>query len=145
MSESSVVKILGGTKVLGKRVTGRLALADLIEAGLPTTSLELVKKALGMTYEEVAHSLGVSQKTVSRFRKISKRPLGAAASDRLYRIAHLYALALEVFEDEDSAREWLRTPQIGINNRVPLQLVGTEAGFQEVEHLLGRIEHGVFS
>lgn len=83
--------------------------------------------------------------SISRLRKAPKSPLGTVASDRLYRMAVLYSLAEEVLEDEEMAREWLRTPQVGLNNRIPLDLMNTEAGAREVEDLLGRIEHGVHS
>lgn len=51
----------------------------------------------------------------------------------------------EVFENPDRARRWLREPQRALGNRVPLELLGTEAGAREVEDLLGRIEYSVFS
>jgi putative toxin-antitoxin system antitoxin component (TIGR02293 family) len=66
-------------------------------------------------------------------------------SDRLYRLARLAALAEEVFEDLDRAREWLRQHQRGLGDRAPLDLMRTEVGAREVEDLLGRIEYGVFS
>jgi putative toxin-antitoxin system antitoxin component (TIGR02293 family) len=55
------------------------------------------------------------------------------------------ALAEEVLEDAGRAREWLHQPQRGLGNRIPLDLIRTEAGAREVEDLLGRIEYGVFS
>ena len=64
---------------------------------------------------------------------------------RLYRFARLFALAEEVLEDKEQARDWLRSPQVGLNNRTPLDLMRTEAGAREVESLLVRIEHGVLS
>jgi putative toxin-antitoxin system antitoxin component (TIGR02293 family) len=54
-------------------------------------------------------------------------------------------LAEEVIEDREQAREWLRSPQVGLDNRVPFVLMETEAGAREVEDLLLRIEHGVLS
>jgi putative toxin-antitoxin system antitoxin component (TIGR02293 family) len=51
-------------------------------------------------------------------------------------------LAEKVLENRDQALEWLRTPQFGLGNRVPLDLLATEAGAHEVENLLFRIEHG---
>ncbi len=65
--------------------------------------------------------------------------------DRLYRLAHIFTFAREVFGDEAFAREWLHTPQVGLNNCTPLYMMKTEAGTREVEELLGRIEHGVLA
>jgi putative toxin-antitoxin system antitoxin component (TIGR02293 family) len=57
----------------------------------------------------------------------------------------LFALAEEVLESADAARDWLRERQVGLGNRIPLELMGTEAGSREVEDLLLRIEHSVLS
>ncbi len=59
------------------------------------------------------------------------------------RFARILALAKDVFEDEDRAIEWLRRPQFGLGDRIPFDLIYTEAGTSEVESLLLRIEHGV--
>lgn len=58
------------------------------------------------------------------------------------RFAQILALATDIFEDEDRAVEWLRRPQFGLGDKVPLDLINTEAGVREVESLLLRIEHG---
>ncbi len=65
--------------------------------------------------------------------------------DRLYRIANIYTKAKEVFENNDLAQEWLTTPQIGLNNQIPLDLLITEIGAREVEDLLSRIEYGILT
>jgi putative toxin-antitoxin system antitoxin component (TIGR02293 family) len=47
--------------------------------------------------------------------------------------------------DRDAAVEWLTTPQTALGDRVPLDLARTEIGAREVERLVGRLDHGVFS
>lgn len=66
-------------------------------------------------------------------------------SDKVYRLARIYALALEVLEDKQHAIQWLNTSKISLGNVTPLSLLDTAAGTQEVEHLLRRIEYGVLS
>ncbi|MBI5479215.1 MAG: DUF2384 domain-containing protein [Deltaproteobacteria bacterium] len=145
MGDREIVAALGGKAVFGRGARGRLRLADGVARGLPLAALEHVKKELRLADAEVASTLGVSPKTVSRRRRAPRRALGLVASDRLYRVARLFAFATEVLEDADRARAWLRTRQPGLGNRTPFQLMHTEAGAREVEDLLGRIEHGVFS
>ena len=53
--------------------------------------------------------------------------------------------ATEVFEDEAAAREWLKSPAVAFGGESPLSFADTEIGAREVEILLGRLEHGVFS
>lgn len=145
MGGTGIAAVLGGRKVLGKTAGTAFEFTDLIEKGLPHSALEHVKNALKLTDREVSSALDISGKTVSRLRHASRQRLSPSISDRLYRFARLYALAEEVLEDKEQARDWLRSPQVGLNNRTPLDLMRTEAGAREVESLLVRIEHGVLS
>lgn len=136
----AVCEILG---IRGK-IANRLELAENIENGLPARSIERIKQALAIGDVQVSNALGISVKTMGRIRK-EKRRLSSQVGDRLYRIAHILALAKEVLEDDEMARIWLNTPQIALNNRVPLDFMNTGAGTREVEDLLLRIEYGVIS
>jgi len=61
-------------------------------------------------------------------------------------MALLFEKAANLFEgDRAVARQWLTTPQSGIKNHVPMELARTEIGAREVEDLIGRLEHGVFT
>ena len=54
--------------------------------------------------------------------------------------------ALKLFEgDAWAAERWLSSPKVALDGAVPYELVRTEAGAREVEALIGRLEHGVFS
>jgi putative toxin-antitoxin system antitoxin component (TIGR02293 family) len=144
VSRDNVVEILWGRNT-EMAVDNQLALADAIAEGLPQTALERVKEALRLTDVDLAAMLGMSPKTIGRLRKNPDAPVGPIASDRLYRIATLLAQAVDVFEDEDAAREWFLSPQIGLDMRSPYDLAFTGAGAREVEDLLGRIEYGVIA
>ena len=126
-----------------KREKGRVEPGDLISRGFPPSALNRVKSKLGLSDSELASVLGVSAKTVSRMRGRKGARLGLVASDRLFRLARVFALASRVLQSEQAARNWMRTPQIGLGNRVPLDLLRTEPGAREVEQLLGRMECGV--
>ena len=66
-------------------------------------------------------------------------------SERIYRIARLYDRAVEVFGGKEMGRKWLKGPAWALGNVPPLEFAETELGAQEVDDLLGRIEHGVFT
>lgn len=57
----------------------------------------------------------------------------------------MLALAINVLEDKQQAIEWLSTPKIALDDQVPLELLFTGIGAREVEKLLKRIEHGVYT
>lgn len=137
--------MLGGRAGVRRTVSSHLELAEAVRRGLAPKALEAVKRELGLTDLQIAAALAVSLKTIGRIRKSPRRHLDALVSDRLYRLARLMALATGVFEDKDAAREWLRSPQVGLAGKVPLDVAQTEAGAREVEELLGRIEHGVLA
>jgi hypothetical protein len=40
---------------------------------------------------------------------------------------------------------WFTSPKIPLDGKTPLECADTEIGAKEVEDLLGRLEHGVFS
>ncbi len=145
MTAPSVVSVMGGHRALGRRVRTPLEMAELIELGIPQIVARHLRERLELTDIEFARSLGVSAKTIQRLARRRAARLTPAQSDRLYRLARLAALAEGVFEDLDRAREWLREPQRGLGDRVPLEVMRTEVGAREVEDLLGRIEYGVFS
>jgi putative toxin-antitoxin system antitoxin component (TIGR02293 family) len=71
--------------------------------------------------------------------------LDSAESDRVVRFARLLGQAIKLMGDEEDARQWLNSPQFGLGGAVPLDYAKTEVGAREVENLLGRIEHGVYS
>ena len=119
-----------------------LAFDAFIRKGIPYAKVRLVKAALNLTDNEFADYLGISLRTLQRKRD-SHKALSIPESDRLYRMAKIYALAVIVLEDEEMARKWLHRPQRGLGGRVPIQVIQTEAGAQEVEDLLEKIEFGV--
>lgn len=55
-------------------------------------------------------------------------------------------LALALFQrNEESATRWLITPRKALGYKRPIDIASTEEGAQEIENLIGRIEHGIFS
>ena len=96
-----------------------------------------------MPDEQLAPLLGISRATLHRRRKSGR--LESPECERIVRFARLLGRATEVFEDEDAAREWLKSPAVAFSGESPLSFADTEVGAREVEFLLGRLEHGVFT
>ena len=57
----------------------------------------------------------------------------------------LVSHAAEVFGGSEGAYEWLRRPNAALGDRSPAELLRDEEGLNEVERLLVRLEHGVYS
>ena len=65
-------------------------------------------------------------------------------ADLISRTAHITAFAEYVLENVDSAHRWLREPQRGLGGAVPIELLATQEGCDQVENLLGCIEYGLY-
>jgi putative toxin-antitoxin system antitoxin component (TIGR02293 family) len=141
---SAIAETLGGRKVLKASPRTALDWQAIIESGIPVGSAEALKASIAVADSQFAQLLGVSGKTLSRVRGARGR-LDPVASDRLFRLARIVALAIEVLEDEARALHWLKRGQIGLGGRTPLSLLGTDPGRDEIEKLLLRIEHGVYA
>lgn len=117
---------------------------ERILEGLGFDAVQSVKEHLDLTDPEIARLLGIGEATLRRARA-SKAPLDPATSDRLYRLTKIIAVAEEVLEGGDNATSWMRRPQPGLRGYVPLDLLVTQAGAEQVETLLRRIELGVYT
>lgn len=116
----------------------------LVGAGLPYTAAEHLRQALGLTLGELAALVTIQLRTLSR--RSDGGRLEAAESDRLLRAARLFGRTTQLFDgDVEKAREWLRTDNRALGRRSPLEFARTEVGAREVEALIGRLEHGVFT
>jgi len=119
--------------------------AARVKTGLPVAELDALRALLGLTVENLAGRIGISIATLSR-RRHSGQPLDAGHSDRVLRFARLFRLAAELYDgDEDAARAWLSKPARALDGETPLDHAETEAGAREVENLIGRLEHGVYT
>jgi putative toxin-antitoxin system antitoxin component (TIGR02293 family) len=103
-----------------------------------------IAQALQIKEEELAALCGLSRSTFHR-RKQDRKNLSPAETDALFRYSELLRHAVEVLEDEDAAREWLRSPQYGLGGQVPLELARSTPGFNEVQKLLTRLDYGVYA
>jgi len=133
--------------IIGKDSKQALSTPELIaqvREGLPYTELEVLQQSLGVPMESLAAKVGLSRATLQR-RKKNAGTLNAIQSDRLVRLARLVGKAVDVLGSEADARQWLTSAQRGLGGAAPLDYADTEVGAREVENLLGRIEHGVFS
>ena len=113
----------------------------LVENGLPWHEAEFLGSELGLTLAEFANYLGISTPTFFRRKKQKRFP--PSESDHIMRFARIWSLAVDVFENSDGARAWLKQEALGLGGRVPLEHAKSEAGAREVETLLRRIDYGL--
>jgi putative toxin-antitoxin system antitoxin component (TIGR02293 family) len=130
--------------LLGLKMSETKELLRQVEKGFPFRVMERLGRNLKLPLKALAELAQIRIRTLQR-RKGEGR-LHPGESDRLLRVARVFARAIELFEgDDEAARHWLSSPQRALGGARPLMLAKTEVGVLEVERLIGRLEHGVFS
>lgn len=131
-------------KVAGKPGSSKILL-ERIRDGLPAKVVIELEKAFEVPRKQIAAVLGVSLSTLNRLIRATSK-LSSVQSDRVIRLARLRDAACLLMEgDEQAAIQWMKSPLLILGNETPLQHSDTEMGAREVEDLIGRIRHGVFS
>jgi putative toxin-antitoxin system antitoxin component (TIGR02293 family) len=119
-------------------------LIEEIERGFSFSTIETLASTTGMSLLQLAGVLGIPERTLARRRSAGR--LAPDESDRLLRVFTIIEKAIDLFEgDHSAALRWLATPRKALDNHTPLAYSRTSIGSREVENLIGRLEHGVFS
>ena len=120
------------------------SLLRAVHRGIPYRAFDRFQRNTSLTVNRLVGLINIPRRTLTR-RKAGGRFL-SDESDRLLRAARLFGKALQLFEgDRDAAVEWLTAAQPALGGSIPLDLARSELGAREVERLVGRLEHGVFS
>jgi len=137
----AVAEVLGGERSLGRRIRTPLELEECARAGFPTDVIgALLEKAVVSPRE--LYGWIVPRRTLAH--RVKKRErLSLEESNRVSRVARIWAQAVETFGAADKARRWLRKPIRQFGGRTPMEMLETELGAHQVEMLLGRIAHGL--
>ena len=130
--------------LIGLETFDPVDLLRAVKKGLPYRTFERFRRNTSLSFERLTDLIDIPRRTMTR-RKREGRLL-PSESDRLLRASRLFGKTLELFEgDRNAATEWLTIAQPALGGAVPLDLVKSEVGAREVERLVGRLEHGVFS
>ena len=106
-------------------------------------AIEAVARAVQLTQAELGKTLAIPERTLLRRKK--EGLLNTEESAKLVRVARVMHRAIEVFEDQATALDWLKEPNRALDRVSPLSLLDTDLGAETVLDTLGRIEHGVFA
>jgi len=138
-----VTALLGGAKVLGRKLRTQLDFIPLLRLGLPYGALVSLTDKLELSIDVTSTSLHLARRTLAR-RKGQDR-LDAQESERIVRLADVAAHAAEVLGGLDKARQWLMADNRALGGVAPITLLDTDVGTRAVEDVLIRVHHGVYS
>ena len=115
-----------------------------IERGLPYSAIEHLQRNAGLDPDLLLQWIQIAPRTLAR--RKAQGHLSAEESDRLLRAARVFGRALELFDgNRAAAAHWLSSKPRALGGATPLEMSRTDLGGREVENLIGRIEHGVYS
>ena len=113
---------------------------EILSSGLERIAFDRLKQVTNASREELGNVVRIPARTIARRKKFKPDE-----SERILRVASAFQKSLEVLGNLEDARHWFNSPKRALGERTPLEFCDTGPGAEEVENLLGRIEHGVFS
>lgn len=105
--------------------------------------LQKVAEAYQLNSRQKEALFGVPIRTQTRYQK-QDTVLSPLVIDRLERFQRITQQAIDLFEDEGVAKQWLSTPKDSLQGQTPLEVMTTDAGVKRVEQILYRAEYGVY-
>ncbi|MBY5823063.1 antitoxin Xre/MbcA/ParS toxin-binding domain-containing protein [Rhizobium leguminosarum] len=139
--------LLGGSRILSRSLTNALDAHELLLHGLPATALDHLVGTLVVLgkNEALEKAVGMSLRTWQRRKDTPSKPLSQEQSGRAWKFAEILTKATDIFGSQAEAEQWLERPAVGLEQRRPIDLLGTPAGVELVEDHLDRMEYGVYA
>lgn len=114
---------------------------DSIRHGYPATFLNDAAVYLDVPVERIRSLVcipGLSAHTSAK----RSTSLDTTASERLWRLAHVIAMAQDLFEDDAAAKIWVRSANLAFGDVAPMDYLDTEPGAMAVRQVLNAIATG---
>ena len=127
-------------KFVAKR-TSTTAKIDAIRRGISAGVVDDMVQYFHVSKSDIFKLLRTPESTAHRLIK-DKRPLDAAASERVVRVADVTRIAEETFGGREAAAQWLKTSNRALEGATPLSMLDTEPGAHEVRRILSAINYG---
>ena len=116
---------------------------EAITNGLAASLARELAQKLDVTLQDMAGLLRLNPRTFQR--RLDEGWLSLTESERLWELSRLFYRAVEVLESEAGAVHWFKNPIQALGWATPLSYARTAVGLRELDNILGRIEHGVYS
>jgi putative toxin-antitoxin system antitoxin component (TIGR02293 family) len=119
---------------------------DLVAKGIDVADAKQILKNFTIINEKQFYgALGITARTMQRRAASAAKTLDANASDRALRLVSVVNQATEVLGSRQAAELWLSAPAIGLDRRIPIDLLQSSEGTAMVKTLLSRMEYGVYA
>ena len=122
----------------------KMLVMKAIKLGVPFNLFELIKSKSSLSDVAWANLLDLSSKSLQRY-KLENRHFGPLQSEKIFEIAEVNILGLEVFGTTEKFGLWLDTPNFALANEKPLSLLVNSYGKSLLMAELNRINYGIFA
>jgi putative toxin-antitoxin system antitoxin component (TIGR02293 family) len=113
------------------------------KTGITKDLLVSFKQVINIDYDHLSAILGTTKTTLHK--KQGAEVFSPSISEKAIALMDLYKYGYEVFEDHDKFNKWIQLNNRALGNRIPLEIMDTIFGIDEVKSIISRIEHGVYS
>jgi putative toxin-antitoxin system antitoxin component (TIGR02293 family) len=119
-----------------------LDLAAAVVRGLPVAAVDRICTRVAPGDRSLRNRI-VPKATLARRQRVRGQRLSAEESDRLARLARLWAFAVDVWGSEGAAQRFFAEPHPLLGGQIPRDVaIQTEVGARAVEDILGRLKYG---
>jgi putative toxin-antitoxin system antitoxin component (TIGR02293 family) len=117
----------------------------LTRKGITASLLKKLINRVHINQEDFANYSGIKNRTLSRRFEETGEKLTPEETEKAIRLARIFFESVDVFGDEEKASTWLKRSNRALNDEVPLSLLDSDIGAEQVMDVLGRIREGVYS
>lgn len=149
VSAKEIATVMGGSRVLKKRVNTHGDLRTVVMKGVPKKALDKVVSRIAV--RDKRNGRVMETRTAGLKWKIVPRPtyqkpgntLNLQASETVERIARLVAMANTAFESDEATARFMSEPHPELGGESPFEVALTEPGGRQVEEVIERGLHGL--
>ncbi|NHZ43796.1 antitoxin Xre/MbcA/ParS toxin-binding domain-containing protein [Massilia aquatica] len=131
----------GFASLLTDLATGRFLGVDAIRNGFPSTLVKDTALYFDVPVARIRSLAGLNETAAHALIRRGAN-LDPAASERIWRLAHVVAMAQDVFEDDKAAKTWLQSINRAFGDVAPMDYLDTEPGAMAVRQVLNAIATG---
>ena len=139
VSAARIAEVMGGARVLHRRVTTLAELDEAVAHGLPRAALD----ALVARVANPEDSVRLKYRIVPKATYLRHERLNPPHGQKAERLARVFAMAEAAWGDPGEARRFMNAPHPELSGRAPLEAAMTELGARQVEEVLERGLHGL--
>lgn len=117
------------------------------------TSFQALERGIPAAWARSLESHGLTRDDIRRIipdRTLDRRiaageNLKIEEADGLARLLRVVKAARDLFQNDENADVFLRSPNPALGERIPIHMAQTDIGAREVETIIGRLAYGVYS